>query len=205
VTTPHALRAAGATFARGQDVLVPPFSLDLDVGRHAQLDMPTTYAASIAARMAAGIVKATCGTLFIGDFDPRIQPVQAKRLAGFVPRGGRFGGNGRLTWFSLSRAGAAPNDRREVVELHAALHEVPSQEALSRVRSVLGLLARDDDVAFALALALIRPISLLVVDQPPPDVARLIPEIVPAGTAALIIASSVTPITAAPSLVRLAR
>ncbi len=35
--------------------------------------------------MAAGIAKATTGSLFIGDYDPRVQSVHCKRLAGFVP------------------------------------------------------------------------------------------------------------------------
>ena len=35
--------------------------------------------------MAAGIVKASSGCVLIGDYDPRVQSVHCKRIAGFVP------------------------------------------------------------------------------------------------------------------------
>ena len=35
--------------------------------------------------MAAGIAKATTGSVLIGDYDPRVQSVHCKRIAGFVP------------------------------------------------------------------------------------------------------------------------
>ena len=36
--------------------------------------------------LAAGIVKASSGCVLIGDYDPRVQSVACKRIAGFVPR-----------------------------------------------------------------------------------------------------------------------
>src|SRR5580698_3134304 len=115
------LHAVDAAFARGGDPLVPPFSIELSPGERAGLLMPTDRAAAIGARMAAGIVKATGGTLFIGDFDPRLQPVQAKRAVGDVPWAGRCGEGPREPLFTPSLG--------EVVDLHAALYEVPRDVA----------------------------------------------------------------------------
>jgi ABC-type multidrug transport system ATPase subunit len=193
----HALRAVGARFERDGDEVVPPFSLELLAGERTQLRMPNARAASVSARMAAGVVKATCGTLFIGDFDPRIQPVQAKRLVGFVPRGGKFGGSGRLPWISRSSPGAgAARDRCEIVDFHAALYEVEREVARRRVRAVISTIGAHDDAGFALALALIRPIVLLVLDEPSERLERYIAEVVAPHTAVLttIDASTVTPL-----------
>lgn len=189
-----ALRAVEVRFERDGHEVVPPFSLELLAGERAQLPMPNMRAASVAARMAAGVVKATCGTLFIGDFDPRIQPVQAKRLVGFVPRGGTFGGSARLPWISRPRFGAAAaRDRCEIVDFHAALYEVEREVARRRVRAVIATIGALDDAGFALALALIRPIVLLVLDEP--SLERYVAEVVAPHTAVLttIDASTVTP------------
>ena len=154
------LQADGATFARGGDTIVPPFSLELASGEHGTLGCVDDRAARVAARVAAGIVKVTSGKLLICHFDPRVQPVQAKRCTGFVPRDGDFG------W--------SPPDRDDATRLHASLFEVSCDEARRRVRATLEALGDDGPFAFALALALVRPIRLLVLDRPPADVdARL--------------------------------
>lgn len=181
----HVLRASEARFERDGHAFVPPFTLELLAGDRAQLVMPTMLAASVAARMTAGLVKATCGTLFIGDFDPRIQPVQAKRLVGYVPKGGWFGGNGRLPWIFSRPASNAEGARRDAVDFNAALHEVERGEARRRVSATLAALGGDDDDAFAVALALIRPVALLVVDQPAALLALRIADAVPRRTAVL--------------------
>jgi hypothetical protein len=171
------LHAVDAAFARGGDALVPPFSLELSPGERGGLRMPTERAAAIGARMAAGIVKATGGTLFIGDFDPRLQPVQAKRAVGFVPWGGRFGDGPREPLFTPSL--------REVVDLHAALYEVPRGAARERAFAVLESFDDVGDEALALALALIRPVALLVLDRPSAGLRARLDAVVPPGTAIL--------------------
>jgi hypothetical protein len=201
----HALRAVDARFERDGDAIVPPFSLELLAGERASLRLPDARAASVAARMAAGVVKATCGTLFIGDFDPRIQPVQAKRLVGFVPRGGAFGGSGRLPWISRAGPGAAARDRCEVVDFHAALYEVDREDARRRVRAVLSLIDEDDGAGFALALALIRPIALLVVDEPSARFERYVADVVAPDTAVLTTTGASTVASFATSLAGAAR
>jgi len=172
------LRAVDATFAREGAVLVAPFSIDLNAGQSATLLCAGETAAKIAARMAAGMVKPTSGTLLICDFDPCIQPVQAKRVTGYVPCNGDFGA-----------APERPQDRRQTIRLHAALFEVPAGEAEMRVASILTKLGSDDDFAFAVALALIRPVALLVCDRPPATaVAQL--EALLEGTSALLSTSA---------------
>jgi hypothetical protein len=158
-------------------VLVPPFSIELATGERTRLGMPTARAASIAARMVAGIVKPTSGSLFVADFDPRIQPVQVKRMVGFVPRDGVFGDDPREPLLAPST--------REMVDLHAALYEVDPNEARRAAESVLGSFESVDDVALAFSLALIRPIALLVLDQPPASLLARLSEFVGERTAVL--------------------
>jgi ABC-type multidrug transport system ATPase subunit len=158
------LHASEAAFVRDGKMLVAPFSVDVERGARAVLAFDGSTGAAIAARMAAGIVKPTSGTLLVWEFDPRIQPVQAKRLAGFVPQDGDYGD--RLTVMKNSATSAR---RKATIELHAALFEIPSGEAHRRVSAVLEQLGRSDSVAFAVALALIRPVALLVLDRPPAD------------------------------------
>lgn len=74
-----------AAFARHGRTLLRPVSLTVEAGAKAALACESAAAAWIAARMAAGIVKCTSGSVFVCDFDPKIQPVHVKRLAGLVP------------------------------------------------------------------------------------------------------------------------
>lgn len=62
-----------------------PLTLDLEAGGRIALTFSTSQEATIVALMAAGIVKATTGSALIGDYDPRVQSVHCKRIAGFVP------------------------------------------------------------------------------------------------------------------------
>jgi len=112
--------------------------------------------------MMSGIVKPTCGTLLIGDYDPRIQPVHAKRLVGYVPYNGDFGWHPQP--FGLRRAAADDSD--EAIDLHAALFEVPKAEARRRVYAMLDEIGWLDGETLAAALALMRPIQLLAMDRP---------------------------------------
>lgn len=59
--------------------------LDLEPGGRVALAFLSSQEATIVALMAAGIAKATTGSVLIGDYDPRVQSVHCKRIAGFVP------------------------------------------------------------------------------------------------------------------------
>ena len=78
------LRLRDASFANAT-ARAGPLTLDLEPGGRIALTFSTSQEATIAALMAAGIVKATTGSALIGDYDPRVQSVHCKRLAGFVP------------------------------------------------------------------------------------------------------------------------
>ncbi len=79
------LEMRDATFRRSGSVLLAAVSLSLECSARAELTCESTVAAGIAARLAAGIMRCTQGQVFVADFDPKIQPVQVKRLVGFLP------------------------------------------------------------------------------------------------------------------------
>lgn len=139
-----------ATFYRGERLLAP-LTVALDEGRYSDVTCETSMAAAIAARVAAGIVKCTSGIVFIGNFDPKIQPVQVKRLVGFVSR---------------DYPRRVP-ESRAYFAYRASLWELSRDEALARGATLLqrfdGLA---DDQALALAGALLHRPRLLVLDRP---------------------------------------
>jgi ABC-type Na+ transport system ATPase subunit NatA len=147
----YVLRAAGAGFEREGHIIVPPLSLAVAAGSRREFCFSSEALATNTARMLAGIVKPTQGGIFIGDYNTRLQPVQAKRLVGFVPSG---------------RAPLARDAFREIVAARATLWGVEPKLAAVRVRDTLAMLESDDGDAQALALALIRPVELVVLDRP---------------------------------------
>ncbi len=78
------LRMRNATFVRG-DCRVGPITLDLWPNDRMTLVVNSDTEAAIVARLACGIVKASAGSVLIGDYDPRLQSVHCKRIAAFVP------------------------------------------------------------------------------------------------------------------------
>jgi hypothetical protein len=73
-----------ATFAT-ERLAVGPFSLQLEPSERLTLQCATPDEAAIVALLAAGIVKASSGTVLIDDYDPRVQPVHCKRVTAHVP------------------------------------------------------------------------------------------------------------------------
>jgi hypothetical protein len=78
------LRMRDATFANST-AHAGPLTLGLEPGGRVALTLSSSQEATIVALMAAGIAKATTGSVLIGDYDPRVQSVHCKRIAGFVP------------------------------------------------------------------------------------------------------------------------
>jgi hypothetical protein len=74
-----------AAYSRAGETFVAPVTLFLDEGEQAAFNANGQRAACTLALMAAGLVRASTGSVYVGAFDPRIQPVQVKRLAGYVP------------------------------------------------------------------------------------------------------------------------
>jgi ABC-type Na+ transport system ATPase subunit NatA len=134
-------RAVDVSFVRDGIDLIAPFSLELDTGAEADLTQPNVRAASVAARICAAIVKPTRGVAYVGDFETRLQPPQAKRMVGFVDCAGFAGDDHAL---------------RCEVAFRADVWNLDKSAAQNRASEVLA----------AVALALVADVALVVLDQP---------------------------------------
>lgn len=137
---------------RGGVELAGPQNVALEAGGRLAHACDGNSAASIVAMMAAGLAHATSGSVFVGAFDPRIQPVHVKRLAGYVPHE------------------ALPHEFLtfdRYIEYRAALRRLPQAESIVRGRHILEKLEGvHESYAYPLAGALIAQPALLVLDRP---------------------------------------
>jgi len=158
-------RAVGVSFARDGVEIVAPFSLELAAGADAAITQPNPGAASVAARMCAAIVKPTHGVAYVGDFETRLQPPQAKRLVGFVDALGFAGDDYAL---------------RCEVAFRADVWNLDKTAAQARADAVLAAFGKTpNDYARAVALALVADVALVVLDQPAGNVARHVRAVAP--------------------------
>lgn len=141
-----------ASFDRAGRTLVEPFTFTLGEGERFAYACAGESAASTIALLAAGLVKPSSGRVFIAAFDPRIQPVQAKRIVGYVPHEAL-----QHDFPSFTR----------YIEFRAALWGLSRAQTVVRARA---LLARLDGVheafAYPLVGALLARPRLLVLDRP---------------------------------------
>jgi ABC-type Na+ transport system ATPase subunit NatA len=158
------LRAVDASFAR-EEVLVEPFTFVLRSGERIDVPQPNVRAASIAARMCAAIVKPSAGTIFVGDYETRLQAPEAKRRVGFVDAGG-FDGDDHAF--------------RCEVAFRADVWGLGARQAQTRAREVLAALG-EGRYARAIALALVADVFVVVLDQPGDRVVERVRELVPAA------------------------
>lgn len=165
------LRMIDATFAARGSAPVGPFSLTLEAGEGFALSAETSRDALLAARLAAALVKATSGTVLVSDFDPKVQPVQVKRLVGYVP---------------AEPATPPMKNVDDYFRFRADLWEVDRELAVQRGRDVLAQ-SRNAGAPYAIALAaaLIRPCVLLVVDRPDLEYFGVLNRVRENGTAVL--------------------
>lgn len=141
-----------AAFSQHGAAIVSPTTLSL--GEHERMAYAclTDRCAAVLALMAAGLVKCSSGKVFIGAFDPHIQPVQVKRIAAFVPH------EAVLQQF--------PSFAR-YIEYRAALWGLPRAESVVRARALLAKLEGVHEAfAYPLAGALLSKARLLVLDRP---------------------------------------
>jgi hypothetical protein len=137
-----------------------PFSLNLEAGGRIALRCGSSKEAAIAALLGAGIAKASSGSVLIGDYDPRVQPVHCKRIAAFVPH----------EPLALDEA-----EFERYLAYRAALWGVDPRRAGAEA-SVLQQRLADVHEAFAYPLigALIAAPGLVVLDRPQPAYATQI-------------------------------
>jgi ABC-2 type transport system ATP-binding protein len=141
-----------------------PVTLDVATGERAALTLSTPREATVVALMAAGVAKASAGTVLIGDYDPRVQSVHCKRIAAFVPH---------------EPLQLDDGDFLRYIGYRAALWNVDAGTARERA---LALRERLDDMheAFAYPLigALIASPQIVVLDRPQAVYARSILDVV---------------------------
>lgn len=158
------LRVADASFARDGVDLIAPFSLALDAGDATEVGQPTALAASIAARICAAIVRPTHGTVYVGEYETRLQPPQAKRMVGFVDASG-FAGDVHALRCEVAF-------RSDVWNLDKAAAQARATQLLEQIG--------DGPYARGIVLALVADVALVVLDQPAKSfvkkVRRLVPE-----------------------------
>ncbi len=139
-----------AAFARGAARLAP-VTLSVDYLGRADLTCDTSLGAGIAARLAAGIVRCSSGQIFVADFDPKIQPVQVKRLVGFLP-------------YDRPRNPFKPED---YFSYRAALWGLDREPALVKGRAFLAMLdGLEPDEAALLAGIFLHDPQLIVLERP---------------------------------------
>lgn len=153
------LRMREACFhARGAPV--GPVTVDVPPGERVARALPSGRDAAIVALMAAGIVKAGSGGVLIGEYDPRVQSVHCKRIAGYVPH-------------APSRI--ADSEFERYVAYRAALWNVDPMRAIAHAKLLMErLVGMHEAFAYSIAGALIASPSLLVLDRPQPEYAQQI-------------------------------
>ncbi len=148
------LRMRSASYVRGSDAIVPPVDIDVAAGERIARVCSSNPEASTLAMMASGLARATSGSVLIGEFDPKIQPVHCKRIAAFVP-------HDPLTL-----------DRRELdhyIAYRAALWNIDVHQARARASLLLErLTGMHEAFAYPIVGALIGLPQLLVLDRPQP-------------------------------------
>lgn len=153
------LRMREACFtARG--IPVGPVTVDVAPGERVARVFASGRDAAVVALMAAGVVKAGSGSVLIGEFDPRVQSVHCKRIAGYVAH-------------APSRI--AESEFERYVAYRAALWNVDPMRASAHAKLLMERLnGLHEALAYSIAGALIASPSLLVLDRPQPAYAQQI-------------------------------
>ncbi|MBD5654711.1 MAG: hypothetical protein IAI50_05970 [Candidatus Eremiobacteraeota bacterium] len=108
-------------------------------------------------------MKPSSGTIFVGDYETRLQAPEAKRRVGFVDAAGFEGDDYAF---------------RCEVAFRADVWSLDPRAAQERARDVLASLG-NDAYARAIALALVADVALVVLDQPATRVVKRVRELVP--------------------------
>jgi hypothetical protein len=148
----HILRMREAAYARRGETICAPVSLDLAAAEQQTMRCATARQAEALALMACALVRASAGTVTIGEFDARVQPAQCKRLTGFVPHDP----------LPLSHL-----DADRYIAYRAALWNIDTDHARERAAALLEhLRGIHEAFAYPLVAALLPAPKLLVLDRP---------------------------------------
>jgi len=146
------LRMRDVSYVARGSIMVPPTTLDVEHGERVTRAMGTASAAEALAMMAAALVRPTSGTIQIGEYDPRVQPVHCKRLVGFVPHDP----------LPLKDMGF---DR--YIDYRAALWDIDIERAREHAATLLKRLGSlHEAFAYPVVGALVANPELLVLDRP---------------------------------------
>jgi len=150
----HILRFRDATYVRDGKAIVAPANFDLAPGERMRRACGNAREAEALAMMAAALARATSGSVTIGEFDPRVQPVHCKRIAAFVPHDP----------LPLSQI-----DADRYIAYRAALWDIDPVAARTRARKLHHALeGLHEAFAYPIVGALLPLPQLLVLDRPQP-------------------------------------
>ncbi len=170
----HGLRRREVSSARHGERFVAPGTFDVAPGERVLRDCRDAREAEALAMMAAALAFPTGGSVQIGDYDPRVQPVHCKRIAAFVAHDP----------LPLSRV-----DADRYIAYRAALWDVEPERARAHARLLLERLAGlHEAFAYPVAAALLPAPKLLVLDRPLPHVVPIVAAA--AGGCAILVTQS---------------
>jgi ABC-2 type transport system ATP-binding protein len=154
----------GVTRRFGRTVAIEDVTFDVRPGEVLGLLGPNGAGKTTTMRVLTGYLRATSGRVRLGDVDPAVDPVTAKRLCGYVPEASALYRDMRVDRFLRFWAqlrGVARDERParlERVITQAGLHGVEHQ--------LVGSLSRGYRQRVALAQALVHDPPVLVLDEP---------------------------------------
>ena len=162
-----------AAYVRADETVVAPTSLELAAGERRTYLCASAREAEGVAMMAAALARATAGSVTIGDYDPRVQPVHCKRIAAFVPHDP----------LPLSRA-----DADRFLTYRAALWDIDDGRARARAQEFFERLqGLHEAFAYPIVAAMLPEPQLLVIDRPQMN---FVPQILAAADCAVLITQS---------------
>lgn len=147
------LRMRDVSYVTGGRTVVSPTTLDVFADSRIAVERTGAREAEVLAMLAAGVARASHGSVLIGEFDPRVQPVQCKRIAGFVPH---------------DPLALSPAAFSRYIDYRAALWDIDVQRARALACVLLERLSGVHEAfAYPIVAALIASPEMLVLDRPP--------------------------------------